>query len=213
MNKNIADIRTDYTKQALNRHEVDLNPILQFNKWFDEAKESNIKDVNAFTLSTADKDGRPSGRIVLLKGVEHGNFLFYTNYDSQKGKELNKNPFAAITFYWPELERQVRVQGKVSRTSPDNSNEYFQSRPRKSRIGAWISRQSQPIPSRIYLMRAFVTFSMKLLGGKVDLPPHWGGYAIEPDRIEFWQGRPNRLHDRINYTLEGDKWTINRLAP
>ena len=180
MNKNIADIRTDYSKQALNRHEVDPNPILQFNKWFDEAKESSIKDVNAFTLSTADKDGRPSGRIVLLKGVEHGNFLFYTNYESQKGKELNNNPFAAITFYWPELERQVRIQGKVSRTSPENSNKYFQSRPRKSRIGAWISQQSQPVPSRIHLMRDFVTFSMKLLGGKVDLPPHWGGYAIAP---------------------------------
>lgn len=213
MTNRIADIRKDYSKQKLNRHEVLDEPIEQFEKWFDEANNSNIEDVNACTLSTSSIDGRPSGRIVLLKGIENGNFLFYTNYESQKGKELINNPFAAMTFYWKELERQVRIEGSIEKTSWENSNEYFQTRPRKSRVGAWISPQSKPVPSRIYLMRAFVAKEMSILGGKVELPPHWGGFALKPDRIEFWQGRPNRLHDRINYTLEDGKWVINRLAP
>lgn len=213
MTKNIADIRREYSQQVLNRHEVDADPIIQFTTWFDEANNSNIKDVTAFTLSTADKGGRPSGRIVLLKGIEDGRFVFYTNYESQKGQELNENPLAAITFYWQELERQVRIQGKVVKTSHENSDQYFQTRPRKSRIGAWISPQSRPIPSRIHLIRSFVTYSMKLMGGRVDLPPHWGGYCLEPDRMEFWQGRPNRLHDRVNYKLIDGMWEISRLAP
>ena len=213
MSSNIADIRQEYSRQKLNRHEVLPDPVEQFKKWFDEANNSNITDVNACTLSTADQEGRPSGRIVLLKGVEDGNFLFYTNYESQKGKELEANPFASMTFYWKELERQVRIQGKVVKTSQETSDEYFQSRPRKSRVGAWISPQSQPIPSRIHLMRLFVAKEMKLMGGKVELPPNWGGFAISPDRIEFWQGRPNRLHDRVNFTLEDGNWVINRLAP
>jgi pyridoxamine 5'-phosphate oxidase len=213
MSRNIADIRQDYSQQVLNRHEVDPNPVRQFNNWFEQAIDSNITDVNAFTLSTADKNGRPSGRILLLKGVEDEKFIFYTNYESQKANEISVNPFGAITFYWKELERQVRIQGKIEKTDKATSDNYFQTRPRKSRIGAWISPQSRPIPSRIHLIRAFVAYSMKLMGGRVELPPYWGGYALEPDRIEFWQGRPNRLHDRVNYELVNGIWKISRLAP
>lgn len=213
MTDKIADIRQEYSKQKLNRNEVLDEPIGQFERWFKEANKSDITDVNACTLSSSSKEGRPSGRIVLLKGIEAGKFLFYTNYESQKGQELIDNPFASMTFYWKELERQVRIEGKVEKTSRETSEEYFLSRPRKSRVGAWISPQSQPIPSRIQLIRSFVAKEMTLMGGPVELPPHWGGFAIIPDRVEFWQGRPNRLHDRINYTLEDGEWTINRLAP
>ena len=213
MSKNIADIRRDYSQQALNRHEVDPDPVKQFNKWFDEAINSDITDPTAFTLSTADKDGRPSGRILLLKGVEDRKFIFYSNYESQKGQEIESNPFGGITFYWKELERQVRIQGRIEKIDKATSDQYFQTRPRKSRVGAWISPQSRPIPSRIHLIRSFVTYSMKLMGGKVELPSHWGGYALEPDRVEFWQGRPNRLHDRVNFKLVDGSWEISRLAP
>lgn len=213
MTQSIADIRQEYSQKVLNRHEVDLDPVQQFKNWFDEANTSNVVDVNACTLSTADKNGRPSGRILLLKGVEKGKFMFYTNYESQKGKELIENPFGALTFFWKELERQVRIEGSIIKTATKTSDDYFQTRPRKSRIGAWISPQSQPIPSRMFLMRAFVAKSMSLMGGKVDLPENWGGFALDPDRVEFWQGRPNRLHDRINYRLENGTWQISRLAP
>jgi len=213
MNGRLASLRREYTLQSITKRDVDPDPVAQFEKWFGEASHAEIEDVNAMTLSTADKNGRPSGRIVLLKGIEKGRFIFYTNYTSQKGLELEENPFAALTFYWQGLERQVRIQGSVEKTDPETSEKYFSSRPRKSRIGAWVSHQSHPIPSRMYLMRKFVNRSVQLMGGKVPLPSFWGGYALLPDRFEFWQGRANRLHDRINYRRQNGQWLIERLAP
>ena len=213
MKTSIADIRREYSKKALNRREVSECPIDQFNKWFDDAMRSNIDDANAMTLSTVSETGRPSGRIVLLKAVENNQFVFFTNYKSKKGIQIDKNPFVSLTFYWKELERQVRVEGKLNKVSKEISDQYFQSRPRKSRIGAWISDQSQPIKSRYTLIKSFLLLSGKYIGKQVPLPEHWGGYALTPDNIEFWQGRPSRLHDRINYKLENGDWSIERLAP
>lgn len=211
--KHIANIRKDYSAKKLASSDVDKNPIVQFQKWFDEALHSQVDEVNAMTLSTVSREGRPAGRLVLLKGIENNGFVFYTNYSSEKGKHLETNPYAALTFFWKELERQVRIEGRVEKVSKEDSEEYFKTRPWKSRIGAWVSYQSQPIPSRFYLMRKFAVKAGQLMGQEVPLPDFWGGYILIPDRIEFWQGRPSRLHDRIDYRLEGNNWHINRLSP
>ncbi len=210
----IAKIRKDYSKTTLDLAEVNKNPIAQFEKWFDEALKSQALEPNAMTLSTISETGKPSARIVLLKGIENNAFLFYTNYQSQKGKELDANPACALTFFWPELERQVRIEGVCNRVDEATSENYFKTRPRASQIGAWASPQSSLIKNR-ELLETRVKELEKRFEGKETLPkPHqWGGYAVTPLEIEFWQGRPSRLHDRIVYYKTDDVWTIHRLAP
>ncbi len=211
--KSIADIRKDYSSKSLSKNEVDKDPIAQFTKWFNEAINGKIDEVNAMTLSTASAQGKPSARIVLLKGVENNGFVFFTNYNSEKGQQLNENPFGALTFFWKELERQVRIEGKVQKISSEDSTSYFNSRPYKSRVGAWVSDQSKPLTSRVELMKKFTWQATKFVGQDVPKPAFWGGYILIPNRIEFWQGRPSRLHDRINYTLKEEVWHIERLSP
>jgi pyridoxamine 5'-phosphate oxidase len=210
----IAEIRKDYTKATLDQKDVNKNPIAQFEKWFYEAIKSQALEPNAMTLSTITEAGKPSARIVLLKGVEANSFLFYTNYQSQKGKELDANPACALTFFWPELERQVRIEGVCARVSETTSDTYFKSRPRGSQLGAWASPQSTLIKNR-ELLEARVKELEKRFEGKETLPKpkQWGGYAVEPLEIEFWQGRASRLHDRIVYYKTDGTWTIHRLAP
>lgn len=212
-NKSIASIRKDYSSKSLAKNEVDKNPIIQFTNWFGEAINGEIDEVNAMTLSTASKEGKPSARIVLLKGVEKGGFVFFTNYLSEKGQQLAENPYASLTFYWKELERQVRIEGLVEKISTKESIMYFKSRPYKSRVGAWVSDQSKPLVSRVELIKKFTLKAAKLIGQEVPKPAFWGGYILTPNRVEFWQGRPNRLHDRINYRLENKVWLIERLSP
>ncbi|MEP2669220.1 MAG: pyridoxamine 5'-phosphate oxidase [Cyclobacteriaceae bacterium] len=212
--KGISEIRTDYTKATLDINSVDKNPFIQFEKWFKQAIASQALEPNAMNLATLSENGRPTSRIVLLKGVENSQFVFYTNYQSQKGKELEVNPACAINFFWPELERQVRIEGVASRVSAEVSDSYFQSRPRASQIGAWASPQSTMIKERSILEERVLQIEKKYKDLKVlPRPKQWGGYGITPFEIEFWQGRPSRLHDRIVYTLVDDKWKINRLAP
>jgi pyridoxamine 5'-phosphate oxidase len=208
----ISHIRIDYTLKSLDVTDVFPSPILQFQKWFEEALQSEVLEVNAMTLSTIRNDGRPNSRVVLLKGVDEG-FVFFTNYHSQKGKELENSPFVAATFFWAELERQVRIMGKVSKISVEESNAYFFSRPFSSQVGAWVSPQSQTIPNREFLERAEKELQQELNPETIKRPDHWGGYRIDADEIEFWQGRPSRLHDRILYKKEGERWEISRLAP
>lgn len=212
--KPIADIRQEYSKYSLDIESIDKNPLQQFKRWFDEAIAAHVVEPNALTLSTVSENGFPSGRIVLLKGIENEKFQFYTNYQSQKGKELETNPACALTFFWPELERQVRVDGIASRLDQSVSENYFQSRPRESQIGAWASPQSAVIASREILEKRVVEMQKKFEGAdKLPKPNQWGGYAVDPIRIEFWQGRPSRLHDRIVFTKSDAGWAINRLAP
>jgi pyridoxamine 5'-phosphate oxidase len=210
----IAEIRKEYSRATLDQTEVNKNPIVQFEKWFDEAITSKALEPNAMTLSTITEVGKPSARIVLLKGVESNRFLFYTNYQSQKGKELDANPACALTFFWPELERQVRIEGVCTRVDEATSDTYFKSRPRGSQLGAWASPQSTLIKNR-ELLEARVKELEKRFEGKEMLPKpkQWGGYAVEPLEIEFWQGRQSRLHDRIVYYKTDGNWTIHRLAP
>lgn len=212
--KVISEIRTDYSKATLDINSVDKNPIIQFQKWFEQALASQALEPNAMNLATLSEKGRPTSRIVLLKGIENEQFIFYTNYQSQKGRELELNPACALNFFWPELERQVRIEGVVSRVSADASDSYFQSRPRSSQVGAWASPQSTLIKERSILEERVVQIEKKYKDLKVlPRPKQWGGYGVTPFEIEFWQGRPNRLHDRIVYTLVDGKWKINRLAP
>jgi len=212
--KPLSDIRRDYSKMTLDTNAVNKDPIAQFEKWFQEAMTSNIPEPNALTLSTVSEDGRPSGRIVLLKGVEMGKFVFYSNYQSQKGKELEKNPACGLTFFWPELERQVRIEGIASRADSVSSEKYFQSRPRESQIGAWASPQSAIISNREILDERVKKIQKKFEGlEKLPKPNQWGGFEVEPLKIEFWQGRPNRLHDRILFTKVDEAWQVHRLAP
>jgi pyridoxamine 5'-phosphate oxidase len=210
---NIADIRKEYSKRSLELTMVRTNPIEQFNVWFSEALNSGVTEVNAMNISTVTKDGKPNSRIVLLKGVDHG-FIFYTNYESKKGKEIEDNPYVALTFFWPELERQVRILGKTEKISATESDEYFFSRPIDSQIGAWASPQSSEIEDRIIIEDKWKDFSTKFSETKISRPEHWGGYRIIPIETEFWQGRPSRLHDRIKYIKnQNGFWDRKRLAP
>jgi pyridoxamine 5'-phosphate oxidase len=208
----IAQLRKNYTFGQLSETDVPGNPLPLFKLWFDQAVRAECPEPNSMTLATADKAGNPSARIVLLKGADQNGFSFFTNYESQKGKELAVRPQAALLFHWHELERQVRIQGVVERVSAAESDEYFHSRPSASRIGAWASPQSSAIPNRAFLEEAEKRFKVEL-GDTPPRPEHWGGYRLRPTEIEFWQGRPSRLHDRIHYKLEGSVWQINRLAP
>ncbi len=212
--KGLDEIRKEYLKTTLNVSDVDKNPIIQFEKWFAEALESKVPEPNAMTLSTISEGNRPSARIVLLKGIEHQKFLFYTNYQSQKGEELEKNPACALTFFWPELERQIRIEGLATRVDESVSEKYFQSRPRASQIGAWASPQSSIMTNREILEERVQQMEKKYEGFTLlPKPKQWGGYAIDPIEIEFWQGRPSRLHDRIVYYKKEIDWVIHRLAP
>ena len=210
---NIADIRKEYKLKLLLEKDVDADPIRQFQQWWNDALLSNIEEPNAMTLATTNKHGKPSARIVLLKGLSNDGFVFYTNYESRKAGELKENPHAALLFFWKELERQVRIEGTITKTSEQESAEYFSSRPQLSKIGAWSSPQSSVIASRDELEKNVSKYQQQFGDGEIPRPPHWGGYAVKPTVIEFWQGRRNRLHDRLQYTLRNDKWIIERLAP
>lgn len=212
MNKSIADIRKEYKLQTLDEKDVSANPFDQFTKWWDEASESNIDEINAMTLATADKSGKPSARVVLLKGFDENGFVFFTNYTSTKGRELAENPYCSLVLFWKELQRQVCIEGTVEKLSAGKSDEYFNSRPAGSRIGAWASPQSQPIENRKILDENIAKYQQQF-GEQIPRPVHWGGYCVNPYRIEFWQGRTSRLHDRIMYEWKEGRWVIYRLAP
>lgn len=208
----IARLRIEYSSRLLRRRDLDVDPISQFKAWFSDALAAQVREPNAMTLATATRDGAPSARIVLLKGIDEG-FVFFTNYQSQKGQELDGNPRAALVFFWAELFRQVRVEGSVSRVSAEESDAYFASRPPEARLGAAASPQSRAIESRDELERAFDGLRRLHPEGNIPRPPHWGGYRVIPQRIEFWQGRESRLHDRFLYTRDTGAWQISRLAP
>jgi pyridoxamine 5'-phosphate oxidase len=210
---NIADLRKEYMLHELLETSVDTDPLKQFHTWWNEALMSSIDEPNAMTLATSTKHGRPAARIVLLKGLSNEGFVFFTNYESRKGKELAENPHASILFFWKELERQVRIEGIVSKIPEEKSIEYFSSRPELSKLGAWSSPQSQVIQSRDLLETNLEKFRQQFANGEVPKPGHWGGLALKPSLLEFWQGRPSRLHDRIQYRLSNNKWIIERLAP
>ena len=212
--KTLQNLRIEYSSSPINESEVDANPISFFGKWFDEAMAAEVREPNAMTLATATRDGIPSARIVLLKGADKNGFSFYSNYLSRKGKELAKNPSACLVFFWPELGRQVRIEGKILKLSKEESEAYFASRPFGSQLGAIVSPQSQVIANREVLDVAYTAYEQKFEGKKIPKPAHWGGYILQPIAIEFWQGRESRLHDRVKYALmEKGKWKIERLAP
>ncbi len=233
----IADLRREYNLTGLRRKDLDADPIVQFKRWFDQATGARASgrvrkvlirlyksllmvagaepmDVNAMTLATTDKQGRPSARVVLLKGVDERGLIFYTNYDSRKGQELAENPQAALVFYWSDLEREVCISGQVNKLPAADSDAYFNTRPRGSRIAAWASAQSAAVADRAALEKKYQQFDEQFPGQQVPRPPHWGGYVMVPTRIEFWQGRPNRLHDRFCYSKQPDgAWRVERLSP
>jgi pyridoxamine 5'-phosphate oxidase len=211
---NLADLRREYTKGGLRRADLDPNPLVQFQTWFEQALNSQLVEPSAMTLATADAQCRPSARIVLLKAVDERGFVFFTNYESRKGRELEANPHAALVWYWAELEREVLAAGEVRKISREESAEYFAKRPRGSQLGAWVSKQSTVVADRASLEAELRTVETRFANREVELPPYWGGYVLEPSRIEFWQGRPNRLHDRLQYSREPDgSWRIERLSP
>jgi pyridoxamine 5'-phosphate oxidase len=209
----IADLRRDYASRALTEADAGDDPIQQFSIWFGEALKAELLDVNAMTLATATRDGEPHARIVLLKGFDELGFVFFTNYESAKARQLEQNPRASLLLFWAELERQVRITGAVTKTSAQESETYFHSRPFASQIGAWASEQSRTVADRTVLESKYGELAAKYAGGAVPLPPFWGGYRVAPDVIEFWQGRTNRLHDRLRYARAGSNWTRARLAP
>jgi pyridoxamine 5'-phosphate oxidase len=208
-----GDLRESYTQGGLGEENALPDPLEQFQRWFDDAVAAQIREPNAMTLATVDADGFPDARIVLLKDLSRAGFSFFTNYESAKGRQLAGAPQATLVFFWATLERQVRVRGDVTRVSREESAEYFRTRPRQSQLGAWASRQSETLPSRQSIEEQFQQAESRFAGGDVDLPPHWGGYRLAPQRIEFWQGRPNRLHDRLQYRKQGTEWIIERLSP
>lgn len=214
MHQDIASIRKDYILQTLEEKDAEKNPMNQFEKWWKAAIESDIDEVNAMTLVTVGENAKPSARIVLLKDVEPEGFVFFTNYQSNKGHQIEHNNQVALLFFWKELERQVRIEGIVEKISEEKSQQYFSSRPVGSQIGAWASPQSKIISSRKILDDNVEKFTNEFKGKNIPKPPHWGGYIVKPNKIEFWQGRSSRLHDRLCYhTTESDHWAIERLAP
>jgi pyridoxamine-phosphate oxidase len=213
MKKSIAGIRKDYMLAELLEAEVNPDPLFQFEQWLSEAVTANVPEPNAMTLATATFEGKPSARMLLLKAVGKDGFAFFTNYESRKSKQIIQNPFGALVFFWPELERQVRIEGHIVRMSSKESDRYFKTRPVGSKIGAWASPQSQVIPNRRYLENLKSDFQEEFSSREIVRPENWGGYLLEPILFEFWQGRPDRLHDRIQYRLENGEWTLERLAP
>ncbi len=211
--RSIAELRREYARARLDEKDVSPDPFAQFARWFAEAQAADAAEVNAMVLATATPDGRPSARVVLLKGFDERGLVFFSDYRSRKAGELAANPRAALALYWDELERQVRVEGTVERTSAEESELYYRSRPLGSRLGAWASHQSRPIASREELEAGLRDVDRRFSGPDVPLPPHWGGYRVMPERFEFWQGRENRLHDRIRYQRESGGWKIDRLSP
>ena len=209
----LADLRREYSHARLDESSVSAEPVAQFAKWFEEAVEARVMEPNAMTLATASKSGVPSARIVLLKGVDDKGLVFFTDYRSQKGSELERNPEAALVFHWPELERQVRIAGTTTRVGKEESEAYFRTRPRASRLSAWVSHQSQVVRNRQELEARVPEMNAKYPGEDVPLPPYWGGYRLTPRSFEFWQGRESRLHDRIRYLRDGESWRIERLSP
>jgi pyridoxamine 5'-phosphate oxidase len=211
--ESIADLRREYARARLDEKDVSHDPMVEFARWFADAQAVQVEEPNAMVLATATNDGAPSARVVLLKGFDQLGFVFFTDYRSRKGSELEHNPRAALVLHWSELERQVRITGAVERTSAEDSEAYFRSRPLGSRLGAWVSHQSVVIPSRAVLEHGLGEVKRRFGDGDVPLPPHWGGYRVKPETIEFWQGRENRLHDRIRYVRGSAGWRIERLAP
>ena len=209
----LARVRKEYSRHSLDELDVDLNPSVQFHHWFEEAMKAELPEPNAMVLATASPDGKPSARVVLLKGFDDRGFVFFTNYEGRKSAELTENPQAAVLFFWGELERQVRIEGSVEKTSRQESEEYFNTRPLESRLGAWASRQSEVIPGRSDLEQKVSDLKERYANREVPVPPFWGGFRLQPQAFEFWQGRENRLHDRIRYTLQGGVWVIERLSP
>ena len=209
----INTLRHDFSKKSLDENEINNNPFIQFEKWFKEAVDAKVNEPNAMSLATVDGDNKPSSRIVLLRNFNEQGFVFYTNYNSRKGEEIVKNPNAALLFFWPELERQVRIEGVLVKQTKEESDIYFSSRPQASKLGAWTSAQSKVIANRKVLDDEYKILSEKYTSTTVPRPDYWGGYILVPNTIEFWQGRPSRLHDRLLFTNVNNNWKIERLAP
>ena len=209
----LAHVRKEYSRHSLSESDVDLNPLIQFHRWFEEVLGSQLLEPNAMVLATATADGKPSARVVLLKGYDDRGFVFYTNYEGRKSSELLQNPHAALLFHWGELERQVRLEGTAEKTSRQESEDYFKTRPLESKLGGLASRQSSVIPSRSHLEQKVSDLKKAYENREIPVPPFWGGFRLQPQVFEFWQGRENRLHDRIRYTLQGGVWVIERLSP